>query len=34
MAQLAALDTSGKLMDELKNTVNIEELNQRMNDVY
>jgi len=34
MAQLAALDTSGEMMTQLRNSVNIADLDQWMNDVY
>lgn len=34
MAQLAALDSSWKLMQDLRNSINITELNDWMNDVY
>lgn len=34
MAQIAVLDTSGKMMEQLRSSVNMEELNQWINDVY
>jgi hypothetical protein len=34
MAQLAALDTSGEMMNELRETIKMEDLDQWMNDAY
>jgi hypothetical protein len=34
MAQLAALDQTGQMMEKLQNTINFQELNDWVNDVY
>jgi predicted transposase YbfD/YdcC len=34
LTELASLDQTGEMMNEVRRTINIEEVNQWMNDVY